>query len=94
MKRFLFGCIITLLGLLVLLYAGDYVSVRFHIPRGRQPFGTVTVTTVYIIHEKNNKTEYDFRPPEDDPCVQSLFPHFGYPPCWYLRRHPEKHIDI
>jgi len=26
--------------------------------------------------------------------VRSLFPHFGNPPCWYLRKHTEKQIDI
>jgi len=94
MKRLLLGCMGSIVVFLVLLYAGDYLWIRFPIPRSRQQFGSVTVTPIYIIHEKNGKTEYDFRPPEDDPCVQSLFPHFGYPPCWYLRRHAEKHIDI
>src|ERR1035441_8539805 len=27
-------------------------------------------------------------------CVRSLFPHLGYIPCWYLRRHATKRIEI
>jgi hypothetical protein len=94
MKRIVFAAAGSILLLLALLYCGDFLMVRFRIPRSREPFGTVTVTPVYIIHEKNGKTEYDFKDPENDPCVRSLFPHFGYPPCWYLRRHPERQIEI
>ena len=80
--------------LVALVYVGDYVSVRYRIPHNRSQFGTVTVTEMYAIHEKNSKTEYHFAPPQDQACVQSLFPHFGYPPCWYLRRHTNQRIDI
>ena len=80
--------------LVALVYAGDYVSVRYRIPHNRSQFGTVAVTEMYAIHEKNSKTEYQFPPPQDQACVQSLFPHFGYPPCWYLRRHTNQRIDI
>ena len=77
-----------------LVYAGDYLSLRFKIPPGRQQFGSVTVEPYYEIHEKNGKTEYDFKDPEPETCANSLFPHFGYQPCWYLRRHPERKIEI
>jgi hypothetical protein len=80
--------------LAALLYAGDYLSVRYRIPHNREPFGTVTVTKSYMIHEKNGKTEYDFAPPEDRTCVHSLFPQLGYVPCWYLSRHTEEQIEI
>jgi hypothetical protein len=87
-----FGGLILLAGVI---YAGDYLSLKFKIPSNRQPFAIVTVQPYYEIHEKNNKTEYDFSPPaENDTCVNSLFPHFGYPTCWYLRRHPEKKIEV
>jgi len=94
MKRVVFGVIAVVLLLAALTYSGEYLSLRYRIPRSRQPFGTVTVTPVYIIHEKNGKTEYDFKDPEDDTCVNSLFPHFGYPPCWYLARHTQRQIEI
>jgi hypothetical protein len=80
--------------LLCVVYAGDYLSVRYKIPKGRDPFSTVTIQPYYAIHEKNGKTEYDFAQPENQACVRSLFPHFGYSPCWYLKRHTDKRIDI
>jgi hypothetical protein len=84
-------------GILVLLavvsYAGDYGSLRFRIPE-REQFGTVSVTPLYAIHEKNGKTEYDLAQPEIVTCVHSLFPQFGYQPCWYVSRHTQKRIDI
>lgn len=77
-----------------LVYAGDYVSIRYRIPKNRNQFGTVTVTRLYVIHEKNNKREYELAPSEDRTCVHSLFPQLGYPPCWYVSRHTEERIEI
>ncbi|HXZ41543.1 MAG TPA: hypothetical protein VEG68_12450 [Terriglobales bacterium] len=94
MKRLLVRVILFAVVLIALIYAGDYVSLRYRIPHNRPQFGTVTVTEMYAIHEKNGKTEYQFPPPQDEVCVQSLFSHFGYSPCWYMRRHAEKRIDI
>lgn len=80
--------------LLCVVYVGDYLSVRYKIPKGRDPFSTLTIQPYYAIHEKNGKTEYDFAQPENQVCVRSLFPHFGYNPCWYVKRHTDKRIDI
>ncbi|HXW89171.1 MAG TPA: hypothetical protein VEK33_01355 [Terriglobales bacterium] len=89
----LYGSGATIL-LLALVYAGDYVAWRFGLPAHRQPFGNVAVQQVYVIHEKSGKTEYQFPPPENQVCVEALFPHVGYSPCWYLRKHTEQRIDI
>jgi len=90
--------VLRMLGVLVLLlalvYAGDYLSLRYRIPKNREPFGSVTVTPLYVIHEKSGKVEYQFAQPQVQPCVRSLFPHFGYSPCWYVSRHAEKQVDI
>jgi hypothetical protein len=92
------GVLLRIVGAAVLLasivYAGDYLSVRHRIPKSRDPFSTVTVQPYYAIHQKNGKIEYDFAPPENQTCVRSLFPHFGYSPCWYVKRHTDKRIDI
>ena len=77
-----------------LIYAGDYLSLRLRIPPSRAQFGMVRVQSHYEIHEKNGKTEYDYNPPAPVTCVNSLFSHLGYQPCWYLRRHPEQKIEI
>ena len=79
---------------LALVYAGDDLSLRYRIPHHRDPFGSITVTPLYVIHEKNGKVEYQFAQPQDQTCVNSLAPHFGYNPCWYVSRHSQKQIDI
>jgi hypothetical protein len=93
-KRILLCVIGVLVLLAALTYAGDYLSVRYKIPKNRDPFGAVTVTPMYVIHEKNGKTEYQFAPSETQVCVRSMFPHLGYSPCWYVSRHTEKRIEI
>jgi hypothetical protein len=75
-------------------YGGDYLSVRYKIPNGRDQFSSVTIQPYYAIHEKNGRTEYDYAQPQTQVCVRSIFPHFGYSPCWYVNRHTDKRIDI
>jgi len=76
------------------LYAGDYFSVRYRIPNNREQFGVVQVRRSYAIPQKNGRIQLSFDPPENQTCVQSLFPHLGRTPCWYLRRHSTKRIDF
>ena len=78
---------------LAVLYAGDDFSVRFHIPRGRNPFGTVQIKRYYAIPQKGNKTEFYLGDPETQTCVHSLFPHLGFNPCWYVERKRLQRID-
>jgi len=72
--------------LLAVVYAGDYLSVRYRIPKNRDPYGVVRIRRYYAVTMKNGKPEFFFDPPTEQPCVHSLFPHFGYAPCWYLER--------
>jgi len=94
LKNILLRAVAAAVFLLLITYAGDYLSVRYKLPKGREPFSTVTVQPYYAIHEKNGRTEYDFAQPQSQVCVRSLFPHFGYNPCWYVQRHTDKRIDI
>lgn len=82
------------LALCALLYAGDYAAVRYHIPRNRDPLGTVEVQPYYAVPLKGGKTEFMFLKPENQVCVNSLFPHLGHNPCWYVRRHRDKPVNI
>lgn len=75
---------------LVVTYGGDYALVRFR----REPTGVVTVRRYYAIQEKANRVEYVFDKEENQTCVQSLFPHLGFTPCWYLSRHTEQRENI
>jgi hypothetical protein len=85
--------------LLGLVYAGDYLFVRYRTayPKAGDAFGTVVMERLYAIPQKNGATEYEFdaRQPEvNTPCVHSLFPHVGLSPCWYLKRNSQKPIPM
>jgi hypothetical protein len=89
---------LAVLLLLCLAYIADYLQMGYRVWRNRQPYGTVTIQIVYAISEKapqgTNKTEYQSGGAQDQTCVNSLFPHFGYSPCWYLSRRTAKQINI
>ncbi len=90
MKRILF-----IAGLLALiLYFGDDLSLRYRIPKGREQFGVVSVQRYYAVGLKSGKTEFMFLGPKNLTCVHSLFPHFGYTPCWYLNRNKVQRIEM
>jgi len=82
MKRILKVAVLSLL----LLYLGDYLLVGYRIAKSRDAFGFVKIQPYYAVRQKNGKDELYFLPPETQVCVQSLFPHFGHSPCWYVNR--------
>jgi hypothetical protein len=94
MKKIVALSLAALIAASALSYAVDYLLWRYKLATAHSPYSTVTVQFYYAIQEKNGKTEYDYQPPQQDTCVNSLFPHGGYSPCWYERRHPEKAIRI
>jgi hypothetical protein len=74
------------LGAATLLYAGDYLYLRFkngH-PETGGAFGTVNIQPMIAVPQKSGKEEYYLGDPETDTCVHSIFPHYGCAPCWYL----------
>jgi len=77
-----------------LVYAGDFLVLRYRIAANKSAFGTVTVTPYYAVPRKDKKIEYMFDDPHDETCVNSLFPHLGDGACWYLRKHKERRIDL
>jgi hypothetical protein len=79
---------------LVVLFIGDSLSLHYRIPGNRDPFGSVEVEKYYAVLKKDGKTEYMFAGTETETCVRALFPHSGYPPCWYAKKHTVKRIDI
>jgi len=79
--------------LLALVYACDYLSLSLRIPN-RQQYGSVMVCRSYAVPMKDRQTEYMFDPPALQDCVNSLFPHFGDSPCWYLRKHTRQQVDV
>ena len=75
-------------------YVCEDVSVRFRIPKSRDPYGVVSIRRYYAVTQKNGKPEFYFQPPVDQVCVRALFPHLGYTPCWYLNRRKVQRIDM
>jgi len=79
--------VLILIGIAFLI---DYLELRAN----SNAFGSVEIHRYYAVGLKNKKTDYSSADPELQTCVNSLFPHFGYYPCWYLRSHNVKEIDI
>ncbi|MGA2098345.1 MAG: hypothetical protein ABSH39_18750 [Candidatus Acidiferrum sp.] len=85
------GIVIAIVVAVVLTYLGDYISVRMRMKHStaNDPFETITALRILAIDEKGNKTEYSvdtINPQQTGTCVHSLFPHYGDPPCWYLKK--------
>ncbi|HEY2383309.1 MAG TPA: hypothetical protein VGK48_19210 [Terriglobia bacterium] len=76
--------------LIIVAFLADYVTFR----ASGQSLGTVSVRRYYTVGLKNGKTEFYYVDPENQTCANSIFPHLGYSPCWYLRRHNTKEISI
>ncbi len=93
LKRLLTTVLPILILLAIAVYVGDYLSLRFSIPK-REMYGSVEVREMYAVKLKSKQTEYMIQPPEQQECVNSLFGHFGDQPCWYLRRNPRQKIEI
>lgn len=79
---------LALLGLLVLVYVADDLRARF---RGR-PVEHMKIGLYYAAVNHWNEVEYSVGKPVMETCVDALMPHFGYTPCWYLRRHTIQQI--
>ena len=94
LKRALIATAVFVVASLAIVYIGDYIVIYYRVAAQKNAYGEVTLQPYYAMHLKNGRTEFSFQPEEQERCVNSLFPHFGMSPCWYLRRHPEKRTDI
>ena len=86
--------VLATLVLVALAYAADDFSIRYKLPTSRQAVGSVQVRKFYAVKRKNGATEFLFDDPASVSCVNSLVPHMGLSPCWYLERHPQQREDI
>jgi len=74
-------------------YAIDDLWARY---RGK-PVVEVTIYRDFTPRNRWNRSEYAIASPEEETsqtCVQAAFPHFGYPPCWYLLRQATHRTEI
>ena len=95
LNRILYALIL----LLALAYGYDFASVRRRINAQKpgDPFDVVTYPHLLAIPQKGNKVDYELdaqSPMESDPCIHSLFPHYGYTPCWYVLRRSKNPIQM
>jgi hypothetical protein len=81
---------IVVVALLIIWYIGDFISLKIR----RVPLSTVQISTLYAVAQKDGKTEYEAGDPETQTCVNSMFPHMGYNPCWYVKRHKTKQVNL
>jgi hypothetical protein len=70
----------------VLLYAGDWIVLRYRMAHGTA-YGSVEVDQFLATPLKGSKMEYDMVGSFQQTCARSIFPHGGTPPCWWVRRH-------
>jgi hypothetical protein len=85
--------------LLAVLYMYDYLSVLHRKSAHKQgdPFDAVVHPRLLAIPQKGNRVEFALdaqSPMVSDACVHSIFPHFGYTPCWYISRNALKPIPM
>jgi hypothetical protein len=79
---------LVLVSLTVLTYAADDLWTRYR----RRPTEQIKVDRVYAAVNHWNQVEYSIGTPVMETCVESLMPHYGFTPCWYLRRHTIREI--
>jgi hypothetical protein len=64
-----------------LLYGADYAILK---ARGSSGFDSVNITLGTPM--KDGRVQIFTGANQVQSCVRSLFPHFGYQPCWYVRQ--------
>jgi hypothetical protein len=85
---------LILAALLAIIYGGDYAVVRIPIPKGRAATSTVIVRPYLDVGLKSGKSDFYFLDSQKQTCVNSLFPHMGYNPCWYVRKHTHPAVKM
>jgi hypothetical protein len=94
-KRILIATVLAV----VLLYLGDAASVQLRNIHSHptDPFESLTAPRILAIPENNGKIAYEpdiQQPNQTITCVHSLFPHSGFSPCWYIKKHLQQPIPM
>jgi hypothetical protein len=71
-------------------YLGDFAVAS---ARGN-PTAQVTIHQYLAIPQKGNKLSYVPADPVTEECIDALFPHNGDKPCWYVKGHTRRQIDM
>ena len=75
--------VVLLVVLPAVVYLGDAFVLRYRLTRGD---GWETLTVYVATRLKSGKLEIFTDRPQTEVCARALLPHFGYRPCWYVRR--------
>ena len=89
-----FWAVLALVALTCLLYLTDLAVLRWRFDTKRAATQVITIRPYFAIPRKDHRTEFMADDPKEETCVNSLFPHAGASPCWYLSRHKDRRIDM
>src|SRR5215813_1704776 len=85
-KKRIGDALMLLLAAALLLWLADWAVWRLRTWRGGG-YDTVQVNEVLLTPLKNHRMKVDEQNTTNQPCARALFPHNGFDPCWWLRRH-------
>ena len=94
MRRIFTIVLLAAAGIFAVVFAADYLSVRFGIPNHRAQFDDVEVRHFYAVKLKNRKTSYMYDQPQSMECLNSLLPHYGDTPRWHMKRHTVIEVNL
>ena len=78
----------------LVLYAADYLWLRYRMANNRNPCGSATRDLYYSVNLKNGRTEFSSGGQQAFECPNSLLPQYWEKPCWLARRQKEQQINI
>ena len=91
MARLVKRAVLIVLASICFLYGADWLILQ---AKGGAGTGTIEVHPYLAVPQKNGKEEIMMLDSQDETCVQSMLPHMGHSPCWYLKRHTQKRIQM
>jgi hypothetical protein len=84
------GILLAIVALSAVLYGCDFAYAHAR----KAPFTDVKIDRFLAVAEKFNKIDYERTDPITERCVYSLFPQYGYNPCWYVTRHTLRFVSV
>lgn len=86
--------LIIIAALIIGVYGGDYLWLRYRMATNRNAFGSITRDVYYSVKLKSGKTEFSYGGQQAFECPNSLLPEFWEKPCWYAKRQKDTQIVI
>jgi hypothetical protein len=79
--------VLPVLTLGLIAYGLDWASLEYGIPAQRPKFNEYKVDQLYTVPNRWKEIEWSRGEPVMERCVNSVFPHYGNNPCWYVSQH-------